>query len=349
MPRVEAGTLDQLAEEARAAADQKIENGEALDTLIEIANGHAPKVIPRIEARLTILLRENQEKAAEKAGDMSTRSGAIASNDQDRKKSSFPWTDYLVARSLLRGGDASIAGLARRLTRALTERAQQVNDWAMLARLNCDLAEADAYQAGAPKALATSVPTDWHAADTRTSEDLLSTGSPTYWIAHQGYLAHPAGSATDLLLFDYPLAGSYEFSVECYAGAWAGSAVAHDGLSILPSPLGGNARVSQVGPSEILDIPWRLSRSDGFNRLTVHATPKSVRYLVNGHLLYEDDDPSPTSPWLAFATDRERHSVWRHATISGQPVIPREVRLSHDDRLEGWVSGFYGESQPAPD
>ena len=191
----EAGTLDQLAEEARAAADQKIENGEALDTLIEIANGHAPKVIPRIEARLTILLRENQEKAAEKAGDMSTRSGAIASNDQDRKKSSFPWTDYLVARSLLRGGDASIAGLARRLTRALTERAEQVNDWAMLARLNCDLAEADAYQAGAPKALATSVPTDWHAADTRTSEDLLSTGSPTYWIAHQGYLAHPAGSA----------------------------------------------------------------------------------------------------------------------------------------------------------
>ena len=47
-------------------------------------------------------------------------------------------------------------------------------------------------------------------------------------------------------------------------------------------------------------FPWRLSRSEGFNRVTVQVDPQKVRYLVNGHLFYEDDEPSPTSPWLGL-------------------------------------------------
>ena len=80
--------------------------------------------------------------------------------------------------------------------------------------------------------------------------------------------------------------------------------------------------------------------------MTVQATPQKVRYLVNGHLFYEDDDPSPTSPWLGLFTYQERHSVWRDLTFTGQPVVPREVKLSHGDRLEGWITAFYNESQP---
>ena len=109
----------------------------------------------------------------------------------------------------------------------------------------------------------------------------------------------------------------------------------------------GSAKIYPVGQSETLDIPWRLSRSNGFNRLTVQVTPQKVRYLVNDHLLYEDNDPSPTSPWLGLLTYQERYSVWRHLTLKGRPKVPAEVRLSHGDRLEGWVSSFYYETQPA--
>ncbi len=76
------------------------------------------------------------------------------------------------------------------------------------------------------------------------------------------------------------------------------------------------------------------------------SAPGKVRYIVNGHLFFEDDDPSPTSPWLALFTHRERHTAWRNLAIRGEPTIPRVVRLSQADRLEGWVSGFYNESQP---
>ena len=48
--------------------------------------------------------------------------------------------------------------------------------------------------------------------------------SPNYWTAQDGLVAHLAGSDVDLLLFDYPLAGTYEFSVDAYDGPWAESA-----------------------------------------------------------------------------------------------------------------------------
>ncbi len=232
-----AGMLDKLAEETRAAADQKVENAEALYALVELARGQGPKVIPRIEARLATLIKENRERADEKPKIVTPAVNAVATNASDRKKMIFPWSDYLVARASLRGDDPAIGGLGLRLSRALLERAQQVNDWGVLACLRGDLAEAAARHVGDAKGLTASIPPGWHTADLRPNAELLDTGSPTYWVAHQGYVAHPSGSSTDLLMFDYPLAGSYEVSIEGYAGPWAGSAVVHDGLSILPSPV----------------------------------------------------------------------------------------------------------------
>ena len=71
-----------------------------------------------------------------------------------------------------------------------------------------------------------------------------------------------------------------------------------------------------------MPIPWTLSRPQGFNRLTIHVEPTNVRYLVNGHLLYQDDDPSSTSPWLGLLTYRERNSAWRNLKIQGEAKDP---------------------------
>jgi hypothetical protein len=188
----------------------------------------------------------------------------------------------------------------------------------------------------------------WHPTNMRPGQYALSGEVRPSWVAHQGHVAHPAGSTSDVLLFDYPLTGTYDFAVDAYVGPWAGSLLLHNGLGVLPSAVveQGGAEVLTLGHQEMLVVPWRLSRSHGFNRITVQVTPRKVRYLVNGHLFHEDDDPSPTSPWLGLLTFRERHSAWRNATLRGQPSIPREVRLSHGDRLEGWVSSFYNESRP---
>ena len=123
----------------------------------------------------------------------------------------------------------------------------------------------------------------------------------------------------------YPLSGTFEFSVEGYIGRFAESGLSHNGLVIEPFALNFGSFVFPVGQSETLNRPWRLTRWNAYNRMTVQATPGKVRYLVNGHLCFEDDDPSPTSPWLGLFTRTVSHTAWRLVSLSGRPAIPREL------------------------
>jgi len=347
----DAGALDQLAQETRAAAeakgDQKIENAEVFAILVELALGRGREVAARLDARIAEVKKESEAHTRTAAQQQPGVNQLVSARAISRTAPiKFPWSDYLVAHVAIQSSDAAALALGERLTQALAERAQQLKDWGVLARLRCDLAEAAARRAGSTLAVAAAQPAHWSSADMRPGYDASNFGISTYWIAHQGVVAHPSGSTTDLLLFDYPLTGTYEFSALAYVSPSSGSVLAHNGLAILPSADAGSARVNPLGESEVVNIPGRLSRAEGFNRVTIQAGPQKTRYLVNGHLLYEDDDPSPASPWLGMLTFRERYSAWRDLTIKGNPVIPREVRLTHADRLEGWISSFFGETQP---
>ncbi|MHB1556493.1 MAG: DUF1583 domain-containing protein [Isosphaeraceae bacterium] len=340
----QAGTLEALADEARAAAEQKIENAETLHILVELARGRGTAVVPRLESRLAELLKQNRERERDRAK-AGNATGSTASNSQNFVK--FPWNDALAARAALASSNRAVAELGRRLTLALIDRAEKTGDYPVLAALRADLAAFAARRSGGTGLAGAPLPSAWHAADVRPGGELAVNGTPAVWAAGERYIAHPAGSAADLLVFDVPLTGTYELSVDAYVGTGASSAVVHDGLCFLPAQAGAGGKVYTVGQGETIDIPWKLSRADGFDRLTIQAAPGKVRYLVNGHLFYEDDDPSPTSPWLGLATHLTRTSAWRNLTLSGSPDIPREVHLTHGDRLEGWVSSFYGESQPS--
>ncbi len=338
----EAGALDRLAAEARAAAEQKVENAEDLRLLIELAGGRGNAMMPQLEARLQEVIKDADAEADPSA---STPRGRRAGGQGTRP---FPWVDYLLARMALNQGDTALRDLGMRLLDALLKPAQRLQDQAMLAQLRSDLAAARARRAHAP---ALAERTDgglalWHPSS-HVPMYFTGTGStPSRWVAHQGHIAHIAGPGNDSLLFDYPLTGTFELSLEAYSGPWAEANLTYGGLSIEPFWQGYSSVVSPIGGSESITRPWRLERPGDFNRITVQVTPQKVRYVVNGHLFYEDDDPSPTSPWLGLYTHRERQTAWRNLAIRGEPTIPRVVRLSQGDRLEGWTSAFYNESQP---
>src|SRR5262249_50099070 len=117
----EAGALEALAAEARAAAGEKVENAQALHLLIELASGRGQAVRPQIEARLQEVM-----KHAEAQPDPSTtvrRGGGSAPRP-------FPWTDYLLAQTALDQGDPAIRGLGLRLLEALLKPAQRLQDQA---------------------------------------------------------------------------------------------------------------------------------------------------------------------------------------------------------------------------
>ncbi|MFI5456257.1 MAG: DUF1583 domain-containing protein [Isosphaerales bacterium] len=344
-----AGALDQLAEEARAAApvkaDQGIENAEVLYLLIELARGQGLQVAPRIEARLAAIVQANEESQAR----TSAQPGARPVSGRDpRERLNFPWTDFLVARAALANGRPVVQDLGVRLTSALIERAETTGLFNALTRLRIDLAQAKARRAGAPATLVSAEPglALWHTSGSRYGYSQRTGTMPTLWLAHQGTIAHLAGFDHGFLLFDYPLTGSFEFSLEGYVGHFAESGLTLNGLVIEPLDLNRASSVFPVGQSETLSPPWRLTRLNGYNRLTVQAAPGKVRYLVNGHIFFEDDDPSPTSPWIGLFTRTASHTAWRLVSLSGRPAIPREVRLTHADRLEGWISSFYNETQP---
>ncbi len=160
-------------------------------------------------------------------------------------------------------------------------------------------------------------------------------------------IAHLGGTGIDHFLFDYPVTGTYEFSVDAYLGWFAESGIAHGGLVLETSGSQFGGLIFPVGESEAVHKPFfKYNQVGRFNRITVQATPRRVRYSINGYLFHQDDDPGPTSPWLGLSTRAPRQTAWRNISLSGNPTIPRQVTLSQGDRLEGWSASFYNETQP---
>ncbi|MEJ7636420.1 MAG: DUF1583 domain-containing protein [Singulisphaera sp.] len=340
---LEAGTIDDLAAASAAAVEQKVENAEALHILVEVARGKTSEIMPRIEARIDVLAKE----AAVKPEPNPPVTTAPVSNP--RKPMTFPWADYLLVRTVLRQGGPELRGSGLRLAEQLIKRANVTSQEALLPWLRSDIAIATAAREGSKL-----VPTQtdggldsWHPASYRKPYSLGESSAASWWVASRGFVSHLGGPDQDLLLFDPPLAGSFEFTVDSYGGPSAQGGISLNGLVIEPSGGNNNGLVFPVGASESITNPWKLVRDGDFDRLTVQVTPERVRYLVNGHLFYQDDDPSPTSPWVGLYTVRGRQSTWCKLAIKGEPTVPREVRLSHADRLEGWISSFYNETQPS--
>jgi hypothetical protein len=339
-----AGTLEQLAQEAKAAAllkaDRKVENADTLHLLVELARGQGAQAIAEIDGRTDVLTKENN---ARQVPNPAEQSGIRRRFSSPSERLVFSESDFRVACAALADPARGVRLAGLRLADALGERAKNLSRPG-LARVRARIAEETAREAGAAGVLETTNLARWH--DATVGSAYESAGAPALWTAQDGLVAHLAGSAADMLLFDYPLQGSYRLTLQAYRGPWAESAITHNGLVIEPFTGQGNANVSPVGDFQAVTFPWTLSRQDGFSTITVEVSPKKVRYLVNGHLFYSDDEPGASSPWVGLFTYRDRHSVWKNIAISGDPVIPRELTLCQGDRLDGWISTFYGETQP---
>jgi hypothetical protein len=53
----------------------------------------------------------------------------------------------------------------------------------------------------------------------------------------------------------------------------------------------------------------------------------------------EAPQPSPNNPFLSLQAGAYDQTIFRNARLEGSPVIPRQVFLCADDRLEGWTGG----------
>jgi hypothetical protein len=75
-----------------------------------------------------------------------------------------------------------------------------------------------------------------------------------------------------------------------------------------------------------------------WNRYRVQVSPEVIRFYCNDHLVYEENEPSVTSPWLHLISLNQRRTNFRNLKFTGTPQIPRDVKLITGNRLDGWGS-----------
>lgn len=331
----EAGTLDDLAAALGPLVERGAENAAVMNRLVQIARGEVEPVAAWVRER--IAERDRTIEPSTPAG--TTRAAP------------FLWPDWLVTRALL-AGDASRGpglDLAHCLERDPANRAPSLARSA-LRRM---IAEAEAARAGDPAAGAGLDPGLGFWIRTgpvgpSVSDRATGSGSPI-WIAHAGHVAQIVGPTRSVLVSRVPLAGTFTFSfdigpnsivetnppLEVEAGGYAGLVLAHT-----------TGTISTQGGVESLSRPEPPSRPGGIDHVSIEVQPERLRFRLNGSLVYEESDPPATSPWLTLPARGDLPTYWRNLRIEGQPSIPREVRLTKGDQLEGWSGRFYGESQP---
>lgn len=346
----------------------KLDDFETIRILIDIGRATFAEAQAGLEKRLAQLSLKPK------------KSDAPRGFGQEATPQVIDWNDYLVAQAAL--AEPKLADLGERLARRLIEREamnQAFNAYApysdpsLSTRLRFALARrAAAMAAGDTKWTIALDPgiAHWHGAshtvasgiteDDTASRPTEGIPSPGWWVQHDGALLHLGGPGDQLLAFDYPLTGRFEATVEAYVSDESSGLFGYAGLVFQPGSQSPTARMRfdgdpgqasatlwPVGRSEAVARPGRFAAGNAFNTLSIQVEPGKVRYLINRHPVYEDADPSPTSPWLLLGGENVRAAFYRNFTITGSPEIPRVVPLSHGDRLEGWVSSFYSEQQPA--
>ncbi|HEY1377965.1 MAG TPA: DUF1583 domain-containing protein, partial [Gemmataceae bacterium] len=340
----EAGKLDELAAEVQTLADAKVENARTLSLLAQAVRGPASAVNPVLAEHL----KDLRHRVASPPKQPAAARYYYPGMEENANQEAVAWADVLVCRACL--ADPALAPLGEAMADQLLIQSKRVQNWGYMTFLRA--AVASSRVARDPTAARDTVRLRdpglalWHPAGTRNATTPQDARPPVWWVAQEGHLAHVVGPGDDFLLFDHPLAGKFTFSVEAYQGPFAEGHVGYGGLMFEPNVGNNPPTVSPVGRHETVNRPATGMRPEAFNTLTVEVEPGKVRCLVNGRLFYEDSDLGPTSPWLALFAGHERHTVFRNPRLTGSPTIPREVRLLHSDRLEGWTGTLSGDTLP---
>lgn len=316
----ETGKLAELQTAVTTLAGEKIPNADALSTLIAIAmdDPQVPARLKEIETAVRARI-----KAAPKTG---TRPDPV----EDLRSTETLILTAALASPRLRPDAMSLGHLIlqdnRKGARALRA--------AQLYRL---LAEGSIAHASAVERTQLQTPGLKHW--TPGSPVAMTVGAfpPAWWAASGNQVSHITGFEADALFFNYPLTGTFEFSFEAHSYDYSAGEMGYGGLDVLPQFW---TKSVSIRPTPIAgETVSRGILADGrkwWNRYRVQVTPAVIRFYCNDHLVYEEKEPSATSPWLHLASFNQRRTNFRNLKLTGAPQIPRELTLVTANRLDGW-------------
>jgi hypothetical protein len=321
----ETGKLEELA----TAAEEAAKKSDMADTLLTL-DSFARNRDRDLDRQVDKVIAEWQ-KEAKAAGQGGLR----------------PWPAYMAARAWMRSRTYRDKGA--RLAELLTDYARETHQQALLGHVLRDRAVCRVTGCGGTLAAIDGPELVlWHPTGCYFGQGSQMGTWPSWWVEHKGVIAHLSGPEVSTLYFDYPLAGTFELTVDGQCDVSGDAAVQYGRMLFEPSSSNKKTRFSALDRQTTVERPNRSDVQGRCNQLTIRVRPDKVSYLCNGDLVLEDSSPSPTTPWLGLVGCATRATTWRNLRFVGKPQIPREVHLIQGDRMEGWMSPLYQERLPVP-
>ncbi|HLQ44493.1 MAG TPA: DUF1581 domain-containing protein, partial [Planctomycetaceae bacterium] len=314
-----------------ADAARDVERAKAFLQRIQMAQGQGAELEPSLKQ----FISERKAAWAKPVGERESRLRATVE-------------DVLIATAALK--DRNLHRLGVEFAKGIEQHSIAANIGTLLPQVRRELGAALMKRVPNSEAEPSSDPglKHWVSGSLTRPQETTGLQPPAWWLAHEGIVSHVSGTGQDYLFFAVPLTGKFEFSCECWAAYWGESNTGYGGL--VCDALHGSQRpmLWPAGGPEQRGTHKPQERWDDWNRIRIAVDTErgEASWFVNDHLLIADRDIGPTSPWVSLFAYGVCQTAIRNPRISGEPVIPREVTLSHSDRLDGWVSSFFNESQP---
>jgi tetratricopeptide (TPR) repeat protein len=325
----EAGKAEELAGVATKLAADKIENADMFLVLVKLSQGKGKEVEPALKA-----FSETAHKRLTEKREQNLNPPPYYDDYEDRQPTPVHPSELLFTSMCL--SDPALVAHGEALLQPMLDRAQATHNPEYIHRIVSIWKRLGATRAGAPDALLAGVPARWYPITPRAN-----------WFAQDNYLVQGWNDQPSFLLFDTPLTGTFEFSVDVYQGHYTEGHAGYAGVVYEPNR---ENVASSVWATGMYDQVFKQApgiRNEDFNRLTFQVSPGKVRCLLNDQIFYEDTDPQPTSPWIMLYAATGRRPVFRNFTLTGKPEVPAEVKLSGGNSLGGWIPYLHGGQLPA--
>ena len=198
-----------------------------------------------------------------------------------------------------------------------------------------------------PAALLYETPGLWIAADDQKHNGFSTGSDRAIWLTHEEHVKRLSGPGDDLLLFKYPLAGTFELKGEVTAMDHGGAGLTYGGLAFDANPEKFTVKDVQRPYFESRIWPFVAPKElRMFNRVNIRGNSDKITFLSNLHPGWNGTPAScSSSPWLGLRAFGDGRVYFRNLELVGEPQIPREVRIADSSDLRGWMAA-YGETVP---
>lgn len=324
----DSGRLKRLIADLEPLVEKNVPNADLLMNLAQLADGRGDMSKPaeRLRRHANQL---KQPQPATKSGPLIDPAAVVLAAAALQHPTLRPAAEDLFAAMLSRTEDRSLDRLRPFLLRAHVTAQLDVHN-----NLEANSIFAPRWKYWIP------------VSESLTQPSRHATAAPI-WLSHEEHILHLSGSETDLLLFQYPLQGEFQFECEAQAGSGieADGGLVYGGQQVYPSGTGANLTMSVAGLGSVESrfSPFlHLSSRPAFNRWSIstgisqagQATPVTV--AINGHPLWRGQSKVQPGPWLGIRSSDASRPLFRNLKLTGQPVIPRTVNLVSENESRGW-------------